>query len=81
MRLREQLALLIELQKMESAAGRIAGAEEGSSGPDGRAGDGIRCLCAVVETEREQLESLRKSRREKDSQLQAGQETLKTNPR
>ena len=32
----------------------------------------------VVETEREQLEGLRKRRREKDTQLQAGQETPET---
>ncbi len=77
MRLREQLALLIELQKMESAAGRITARKKALPIQMEALETEFSACCAVVETEREQLESLRKSRREKDSQLQAGQETLK----
>lgn len=77
MRLREQLTLLIELQKMESAAGRIAARKKALPVQLEALETEFGACCAVVETEREQLESLRKRRREKDSQLQAGQETLK----
>ena len=71
------MALLIELQKMESAAGRIAARKKDLPVQMEALETEFSAFCAVVETEREQLESLRKSRREKDSQLQAGQETLK----
>ena len=75
--MREQLTLLIELQKMESAAGRIAARKKALPVQMEALDTEFSACCAVVETEREQLESLRKSRREKDGQLQAGQETLK----
>jgi predicted nucleic acid-binding Zn-ribbon protein len=77
MRLREQLALLIELQKIESAAGRITSRKKALPVQMDALEKEFSACCAVVETEREQLESLRKRRREKDNQLQAGQETLK----
>jgi predicted nucleic acid-binding Zn-ribbon protein len=77
MRLKEQLAFLIELQKMESAAGRITARKKALPVQMDALESEFSACCAVVETEREQLEGLRKSRREKDSQLQAGQETLK----
>jgi len=75
--LKEQLALLIELQKMESAAGRITARKKALPVQMEALETESSAHSAVVETEREQLESLRKRRREKDSQLQAGQETLK----
>ena len=76
--MREQLAHLIELQKMESAAGRIqAKKKDLPVQMEGELEDGIHGIFAVVETQREQLEALRKRRREKDVQLLAGQEALK----
>ena len=75
--MKEQLALLIELQKMESAAGRITARKKALPVQMEALETESSAHSAVVETEREQLESLRKRRREKDSQLQAGQETLK----
>jgi predicted nucleic acid-binding Zn-ribbon protein len=77
MGLREQLALLIELQKMESAAGRIAARKKDLPVQIGELETKFTGFSAVVETQREQLEALRKRRREKDKQLQIGQETLK----
>ncbi len=77
MRLREQLALLIELQKMESAAGRIQARKKDLPVQMDELEKEFRALSAVVEAQREQLEALRKRRREKDNQLQMGQETLK----
>jgi uncharacterized protein len=75
--LREQLALLVELQKMESAAGTITARKTALPVQMEALETEFSAFSADVETEREQLESLRKRRREKDSQLQAGQETLK----
>jgi uncharacterized protein len=75
--LREQLALLIELQKMESATGRIGVRKNDLPVRIKELDEEFSMSCAVVEREQEQLESLRKRRREKDSQLQTGQETLK----
>ncbi len=77
MRLTEQLALLIELQKTESAAGRIQARKRELPLQIEELEKEFGALCAVAEAEREQLESLRKSRREKDTQLQTGQESLK----
>jgi uncharacterized protein len=77
MRLTEQLALLIELQKTESAAGRIQARKRDLPLQMEELEKAFGALCAVVEEQREQLESLRKRRREKDTQLQAGQESLK----
>lgn len=75
--MREQLALLIELQKMESAAGRITARKKDLPVQIGELETKFTGFSAVVETQREQLEALRKRRREKDKQLQMGQETLK----
>jgi predicted nucleic acid-binding Zn-ribbon protein len=77
MRLREQLAHLIELQKMESAAGRIQAKKKDLPVQMKTLEEEFNSFSAVVDTEREQLESLRKRRREKDAQLLAGQEALK----
>jgi uncharacterized protein len=77
MRLTEQLALLIELQKTESAAGRIQVRKRDLPLQMEELEKQFNTLCAVVEAQREQLEALRKHRREKDSQLQTSQETLK----
>ena len=77
MGLREQLALLIELQKMESAAGRITARKKDLPVQMGELETKFTGFSAVVETQREQLEALRKRRKEKDKQLQMGQETLK----
>jgi predicted nucleic acid-binding Zn-ribbon protein len=75
--LREQLALLIELQKMESATGKITARKKDLPVQMDELEKKFVELSAVVETKREQLEALRKRRKEKDKQLQAGQETLK----
>jgi uncharacterized protein len=75
--LTEQLALLIELQKTESTAGRIHARKKDLPIQMEELERVFSELCAVVETQREQLEGLRKGRREKDTQLQTGQETLK----
>jgi hypothetical protein len=77
MRLREKLARLIELQKMESAAGRIQAKKKDLPVRIITLEEEFKSFTSVVDTEREQLESLRKRRREKDVQLLAGQEALK----
>ncbi len=77
MGLRDQLALLIELQKMESDAGRITARKRDLPVQMGELETKFTEFSAVVETEREQLEALRKRRKEKDNQLRTGQETLK----
>lgn len=75
--MREELKLLIELQKMESTAGKIAARKrELPVQMDGLDGE-FKAVCTVVAEEQEKLEALRKRRREKDTQLQTGQETLK----
>lgn len=75
--MREKLALLIELQKMESAAGRITARKKDLPVQLGELETRFMGFSAVVETQREQLEDLRKRRKEKDNQLRMGQETLK----
>ncbi|MFZ4437017.1 MAG: zinc ribbon domain-containing protein [Syntrophales bacterium] len=77
MRLKEQMARLIELQKMESAAGLIQAKKKDLPVRMKTLEEEFNSLSAAVDTEREQLESLRKRRREKDVQLLAGQEALK----
>jgi predicted nucleic acid-binding Zn-ribbon protein len=77
MRLTEQLALLIELQKTESTAGRIQARKRDLPLQMEELEKEFGALCAGAEAEREQLEALRKRRREKDTQLQTAQETLK----
>jgi predicted nucleic acid-binding Zn-ribbon protein len=77
MGLREQLVLLIELQKMESAAGRVTARRKDLPIQMGELEKEYTELSAVVEARREELEALRKRRKEKDKQLQMGQETLK----
>jgi predicted nucleic acid-binding Zn-ribbon protein len=75
--LREQLVLLIELQKMESAAGGITARRKDLPIQIGELEKEYTELSAAVEAQREELEALRKRRKEKDKQLQMGQETLK----
>ncbi len=75
--MREKLALLIELQKIESAAGKITARKKALPVQIEALESEFSASCAVMETEREQLEGMRKRRREKDTQLQTGQETLK----
>ena len=75
--MRDKLLLLIELQKMESDAGRITARKKDLPVQMGELETKFLGFSAVVETQREQLEALRKRRREKDNQLQVGQETLK----
>lgn len=77
MRLREELARLIELQKIESAAGRIQAKKKDLPVRMKALEDEFSSFSTVVDAEREQLESLRKRRREKDAQLLAGHEALK----
>lgn len=71
------MALLIELQKMESAAGCIAARKRDLPVQMAELETKFKEDQAGVETERERLEALRKSRRDKDNQLRVGQETLK----
>ncbi|HBB15786.1 MAG TPA: hypothetical protein DCZ97_01875 [Syntrophus sp. (in: bacteria)] len=75
--LREQLALLIELQKMESKAGSIAARKKDLPVQLADLEAKFKEHHAGVETVREHLEELRKRRRDKDNQLRTGQETLK----
>ena len=77
MRLREEMARLIELQKMESTAGRIQARKKDLPVRMKTLEEEFESFSTVVDTEREQLEGLRKRRREKDAQLLAGQEALK----
>ena len=73
----EQLVLLIALQKAESAAGRIQARRRDIPLQMEELEKEFSALGAVVDAQREQLEALKKRRREKDTQLQTGQETLK----
>ena len=75
--MREELTLLIELQRMELAAGRIAARKKDLPVRMEGLEEEFRAVCSVVAGEQEQLEALRKRRRERDTQLQTGQETLK----
>ena len=75
--MRDKLELLIELQKMESAAGKIVARKKDLPAQMEELDAQFAALSATVKTEQEQLENLRKRRREKDSQLQSGQEMLK----
>jgi hypothetical protein len=75
--LREKLSLLIELQKMESAAGRIAARKRDLPIQMAELETKFNGCSAAVENQHEQLEALRKSKKEKDKLLQTGQETLK----
>lgn len=75
--MREQMALLIELQKMESTAGSIAARKKDLPVQMAELETKFKEYHAGVETTREQLEALRKNRRDKDNQLRIGQETLK----
>jgi predicted nucleic acid-binding Zn-ribbon protein len=77
MRLKEQLALLIELQKMESTAGGITARKKDLPVQMADLETKFKEYHADVEAERAQLEELRKRRRDKDNQLRLGQETLK----
>jgi predicted nucleic acid-binding Zn-ribbon protein len=71
------LMFLIELQKMESAAGRIHAKKRNLPAQVNNLNEEFKAFCDILETEREQMESLRKRRREKDAQLLAGQQSLK----
>ncbi|RPJ02660.1 MAG: hypothetical protein EHM36_12175 [Deltaproteobacteria bacterium] len=75
--MKEQLALLIELQKTELEAGRLLAKNKDL--PEKMTGleTEFKAFFDVVDAERGQLEELKKRRREKDVQLQGGQETLK----
>lgn len=75
--MREQLALLIELQKMESTVGSITARKRDLPVQMAELETKFKEYHAGVETMREQLEGLRKRRRDKDNQLRMGQETLK----
>lgn len=75
--MKERLACLIELQKMETAAGRIHAKKRNLPTQVNKLDEEFKAFCDILETEREQMESLRKRRREKDAQLLAGQQSLK----
>jgi len=71
------LAILIRLQKTESAVAGISAKKKDLPVRMSTLEQEFKTFCAVVEKEREQLEALRKSRRDKDTHLQKGQELLK----
>lgn len=75
--MKEQLVSLIELQKMESAAGRIQAKKRNLPAQVNKLDEEFKAFCDILGTEREQMEDLRKRRREKDAQLLAGQQSLK----
>jgi len=75
--LKEQLARLIELQKIQSAAGRIQAKRKNLPVQMKMLEQELNAFCEVVETQREQMQVVRKRRQEKDAQLQAGQASLK----
>lgn len=75
--MREQLALLIELQKMESTAGSITARKRDLPVRMAELEAKYKAYQESMESLREQLEGLRKRRRDKDNQLRMGQDTLK----
>lgn len=75
--MREQLVLLIELQKMESAADRIGVQKRDLPIRITELDAEFQVVCAVAEKEQEELENLKKHKREKDGLMQKGQETLR----
>lgn len=75
--MKEQLVRLIELQRMESAADGIQAKKENLPIRMDALEQEYTSVCDVVEAQRTQVDGLRKRRKEKDSQLQAGQESLK----
>lgn len=75
--MKEQLVSLIELQKMESAAGRIQAKKRNLPAQVNKLDEEFKAFCDILEAERVQMEDLRKRRREKDAQLLAGQQSLK----
>jgi predicted nucleic acid-binding Zn-ribbon protein len=76
-RLKEKLLLLIELQKMESAAARISSQKKDLPVRIAGLNTEFQTVCAVVANEQEELENLRKLKREKDGLMQKGQDTLR----
>jgi uncharacterized protein len=74
--LREQLAFLIELQKMESAASKITARKKDLPVQMSELETKFMELSAIASDQREQLDALRKRRKEKDNLLRMGQETL-----
>ena len=75
--MRKQLARLIELQKIESAAGKIHAKRKNLPVQMEMLEEEFNLFCASTETQREQMEIARKRRQEKDAQLRSGQENLK----
>jgi predicted nucleic acid-binding Zn-ribbon protein len=75
--LKEKLVLLIELQKMESATAKISTQKRNLPDLITALDAEFQAACVVLEKEREELEALRKHKREKDSLMQKGQETLR----
>jgi predicted nucleic acid-binding Zn-ribbon protein len=75
--LKEQLVLLIELQKMESATAKIGAQKRGLPALISALDAGFQAACEVLENEQQELENLRKCKREKDVLMQKGQETLR----
>lgn len=71
------MVCLIELQKTESASDRIHAKRRNLPAQVNKLEEEFKAFCDILETEREQMESLRKRRREKDAQLLAGQQSLK----
>jgi hypothetical protein len=71
------LALLIELQKTETAAGRIAARRKELPAHIGALDAAFETVCKTVDAEQGRLDALKQAKKEKDGLLQRGQETLK----
>jgi predicted nucleic acid-binding Zn-ribbon protein len=76
-RLNEHLVYLIELQKAESVASRIHVKKKHLPVQINALETEFKGHCDFVDAHRAQVDDLRKRRKEKDAQLQAGQESLK----
>ncbi|MDD4998565.1 MAG: C4-type zinc ribbon domain-containing protein [Syntrophales bacterium] len=75
--MKKPLVSLIELQRMESAADAIQTKKKNIPIRIGALEQEYKAVCDAVEVQRVQVDGLRKLRKEKDAQLQAGQESLK----
>ncbi len=73
----EELMRLIELQNIELEVSRIHARRKNLPVQMKTLEEEFELLCKTVEAQREQVENARKRRREKDAQLQTGQDALK----
>lgn len=75
--MKEQLSRLIELQKVESDAGKINTRRKQLPVQMKKLEEEFKSFCDIVDAQRQQLEEVQKRKREKDAQLHAGLQTLK----